>query len=177
MASSSVSQDDIDNDFEKCSRRSKIRTARAHKITPPSKIVVLYRKFSSWPVEFIEILPCSSDERCNSVSISPEARSPYLSPVEIFIASGDFCQDLISGSRNKEEASDSWALFDGFISHCLTRTCHSRMRLDSGMIGDDEGGDTSHGGDVGCAETKDSGEIGVETILHFCVLPRVCSFN
>ena len=34
MASSSVSQDDIDNDFEKNSRRSRIRTARARQINP-----------------------------------------------------------------------------------------------------------------------------------------------
>jgi len=34
MASSSVSQDDIDNDYEKNSRRSRIRTARARQINP-----------------------------------------------------------------------------------------------------------------------------------------------
>jgi len=34
MASSSVSQDDIDNDFEKNNRRSRIRTARARQINP-----------------------------------------------------------------------------------------------------------------------------------------------
>ena len=35
MASSSVSQDDVvDNDFEKNSRRSRIRTARARQINP-----------------------------------------------------------------------------------------------------------------------------------------------
>ncbi|CAG0882184.1 unnamed protein product [Cyprideis torosa] len=36
MASSSVSQEDIDNDFELSSRRSRVRAARAHKITPPA---------------------------------------------------------------------------------------------------------------------------------------------
>ena len=36
MASSSVSQDDIDNDFEKNNRRSRIRTARARQINPSS---------------------------------------------------------------------------------------------------------------------------------------------
>ena len=36
MASSSVSQDDIDTDFEKNSRRSRIRTARARQINPTS---------------------------------------------------------------------------------------------------------------------------------------------
>ena len=34
MASSSVSQDDVDNNYEKNSRRSRIRTARARQINP-----------------------------------------------------------------------------------------------------------------------------------------------
>lgn len=35
MASSSVSQDDVEVDFEIVSRRSRIRTARARNINPP----------------------------------------------------------------------------------------------------------------------------------------------
>ena len=38
MASSSVSQDDIDNDFEKNNRRSRIRTARARQINPSGTV-------------------------------------------------------------------------------------------------------------------------------------------
>ncbi|MPC49516.1 hypothetical protein E2C01_043319 [Portunus trituberculatus] len=37
MASSSVSQEDVDLDFETSSRRSRIRTARARNINPPSR--------------------------------------------------------------------------------------------------------------------------------------------
>jgi hypothetical protein len=39
MASSSVSQDDIDNDFEKNNRRSRIRTARARQINPSGTVI------------------------------------------------------------------------------------------------------------------------------------------
>ena len=34
MASSSVSQEDVENDFEKLEKRSRIRTARARQINP-----------------------------------------------------------------------------------------------------------------------------------------------
>ena len=34
MASSSVSQDDVENDYEKLEKRSRIRTARARQINP-----------------------------------------------------------------------------------------------------------------------------------------------
>ncbi|KAJ9582063.1 hypothetical protein L9F63_003646 [Diploptera punctata] len=38
MASSSVSQEDLENDFELSSRRSRIRTARARTVNPPARI-------------------------------------------------------------------------------------------------------------------------------------------
>lgn len=38
MASSSVSQEDLENDFELSSRRSRIRTARARTVNPPSRL-------------------------------------------------------------------------------------------------------------------------------------------
>ncbi|XP_046985637.1 PRKC apoptosis WT1 regulator protein-like isoform X2 [Schistocerca americana] len=38
MASSSVSQEDLENDFELSSRRSRIRTARARTVNPPARL-------------------------------------------------------------------------------------------------------------------------------------------
>ena len=38
MASSSVSQEDLENDFELSSRRTRIRTARARTVNPPTRI-------------------------------------------------------------------------------------------------------------------------------------------
>ncbi|XP_066999181.1 PRKC apoptosis WT1 regulator protein isoform X4 [Anabrus simplex] len=38
MASSSVSQEDVENDFELSSRRSRIRTARARTVNPPTRL-------------------------------------------------------------------------------------------------------------------------------------------
>ncbi|KAK7792331.1 hypothetical protein R5R35_013821 [Gryllus longicercus] len=38
MASSSVSQEDLENDFELSSRRSRIRTARARTVNPPTRL-------------------------------------------------------------------------------------------------------------------------------------------
>lgn len=38
MASSSVSQEDVENDFELSSRRSRIRTARARTVNPTSRV-------------------------------------------------------------------------------------------------------------------------------------------
>lgn len=45
MASSSVSQEDVDLDFETSSRRSRIRTARARNINPPSRPGMLVAYF------------------------------------------------------------------------------------------------------------------------------------
>jgi hypothetical protein len=41
MASSSVSQDDIENNYERLERRSRIRTARARQINPQVHIFVV----------------------------------------------------------------------------------------------------------------------------------------
>ena len=40
MASSSVSQEDVENDFEKLEKRSRIRTARARQINPQVRMVI-----------------------------------------------------------------------------------------------------------------------------------------
>ena len=54
MASSSVSQDDIDNDFEKNSRRSRIRTARARQINPSSQAAATGASLASCRLEMMD---------------------------------------------------------------------------------------------------------------------------
>lgn len=50
MASSSVSQEDVENDFELSSRRSRIRTARARTVNPTSRVGEIDDSFSEMKV-------------------------------------------------------------------------------------------------------------------------------
>ena len=73
MASSSVSQDDIDNDFEKNNRRSRIRTARARQINPSG-----CRVESNNMVEQIDVDQLGGDEggaSCNGALAQPSGGS------------------------------------------------------------------------------------------------------
>jgi len=86
MASSSVSQDDIDNDFEKNSRRSRIRTARARQINP-----------SGCRMESNQVIPPNA-EQVEHVEIEDQNGSGISGANYSTNASGTGCSDSRGGA-------------------------------------------------------------------------------
>lgn len=72
MASSSVSQDDVDNNYEKNSRRSRIRTARARQINPSGA-----SKFESQAIGDTDDGTICLEEAAHHISVSAPGESTF----------------------------------------------------------------------------------------------------
>lgn len=77
MASSSVSQEDVENDFELSSRRSRIRTARARTVNPPSRVgkeyFGMYWGYKTWKelaLNFDMLFPGDLDDSLGEMKVS-----------------------------------------------------------------------------------------------------------
>jgi len=80
MASSSVSQEDVENDFEKLEKRSRIRTARARQINPQGCRQETERGLSTSTC--ITPLTLDIDDNLSELHLDPVTISPYSLPGE-----------------------------------------------------------------------------------------------
>ena len=93
MASSSVSQDDIDNDFEKNSRRSRIRTARARQINPSGCRVESNQTNATDPVD-LELGEELNSASCGGASNSnANAANNTINKYDKLVAASDEAAD------------------------------------------------------------------------------------
>jgi len=84
MASSSVSQEDVENDFEKLEKRSRIRTARARQINPQGCRQEAERALNS--SNCITPLTLDIDDNLSELHLDPVTISPYNLPGEVAAA-------------------------------------------------------------------------------------------
>jgi len=101
MASSSVSQDDVENDYEKLEKRSRIRTARARQINPQGCRMEVDRfQANSLPPLGIEI-----EENLSELHLEPVSISPYsLQGGEVVADTSPKGREVVGGCSNRKDS-------------------------------------------------------------------------
>jgi len=100
MASSSVSQEDVENDYEKLEKRSRIRTARARQINPQGCRMEVERfQSNSLPPLGIEI-----EENLSELHLEPVSISPYSLQGEGGADTSPKGRDVVGGCNNRKDS-------------------------------------------------------------------------
>lgn len=100
MASSSVSQEDVENDYEKLEKRSRIRTARARQINPQGCRMEVDRfQSNSLPPLGIEI-----EENLSELHLEPVSISPYSLQGEGAADTSPKGREVVGGCNNRKDS-------------------------------------------------------------------------
>merc|ERR1719206_803148 len=100
MASSSVSQEDVENDYEKLEKRSRIRTARARQINPQGCRMEVDRfQSNSLPPLGIEI-----EENLSELHLEPVSISPYSLQGEGGADTSPKGREVVGGCNNRKDS-------------------------------------------------------------------------
>lgn len=100
MASSSVSQEDVENDYEKLEKRSRIRTARARQINPQGCRMEVDRfQSNSLPPLGIEI-----EENLSELHLEPVSISPYSLQGEGGADTSPKGREVVGGCTNRKDS-------------------------------------------------------------------------